>query len=106
MSIEEQIRIAENRTKMFDILGFICEEYALEIDEVLQQFRDAIAKEARQMFIGVCHFKLNFNQTEIARMIGISQPHAHRGMCIFLEDLEDCEETKEIYNEIISTFDL
>jgi len=106
MRIDDQIRLAENRTKMYDILRVICEEYALRIDEVLQQFRDSIAKEARQMFIGVCHLKLNFNQTEIARMIGISQPHAHRGLCIFFEDLEDCSETQEIYQKIINKLEL
>ena len=106
MNIEEQIRIAENRTKMYDILRVICEEYALRIDEVLRQFRDSIAKEARQMFIAICYHKLLFTQSDIANMVGLSQPHTYRNLMLFNEALEFDSEAKEIYQKIVDKLEL
>ena len=106
MKIEEQIRIAENRTKLLDILGFICDNYVLDVDDIFTTMKDYDVIEARQIFIGICHLKLNFNQTEISRMVGLSQPHTHRSYCNFLEDLEINSQTKEIYQNIITTFNL
>ena len=107
MNIEEQIRIAENRTKLIKLLYLISDEYGLtDVDAILKPNKNMSAIESRQVFIAVCYYKLLFTQSDIANMVGLSQPHTYRNLMLFNEGLEFDSEAKEIYQKIVNKLEL
>ena len=107
MNIEEQIRLAENRTKLIKLLYLISDEYGLtDVDAILKPNKNLDAIEARKMFIAICYHKLLFTQSDIANMVGLSQPHTYRNLMLFNEGLEFDSEAKDIYTKIINKLEL
>jgi len=101
VTIDDQIKLAKQRTSLWGILNLIANEYVLEVKDILKPNKDLDAIEARQVFIAICYHKLLFTQSEIAKMVGLSQPHTYRNLMLFDEELEFDSEAKEIYTRII-----
>ena len=104
MKIEEQIRIGQLRSKLNSILVHIAIENGVDALEILSTCSKPKTIQARQMFIAICRLKLNFNQTEIARMIGMSENKTQMIYLDFLWNLEINEEFNTIYKKVLRIF--
>ena len=104
MKIEEQIRIGQLRSKLNSILVHIAIENGVDALEILSECSKPKTIQARQMFISVCHLKLNFNYHEIASMIGISENETQMIYLDFLWNLKINKEFNTIYKKVLRIF--